>query len=228
MDEMVIKPAEGAREFKSFVEFEAAFDAEVRRVDVGFVRIGYYLRVAKDTNILQDSGYANMEEFAWKKYKIDKSQASRFININIRFSEGGYSDRLIDQFTGYGVAKLGELLTLPDEIIEELPPELTRSEIQEVKKEFREEQKISELEVMMEEKPEPEEEMTILEQWMDMYMRDNPERFLQIKQIYLSEDKVQTALDILAPAGRCGNGKNIGSGTADVVGKGKRSEPDAD
>lgn len=66
MDEMVIKPAEGAREFKSFVEFEAAFDAEVRRVDVGFVRIGYYLRVAKDTNILQDSGYANMEEFAWK------------------------------------------------------------------------------------------------------------------------------------------------------------------
>ena len=201
MDEMVIKPAEGAREFKSFVEFEAAFDAEVRRVDVGFVRIGYYLRVAKDTNILQDSGYANMEEFAWKKYKIDKSQASRFININIRFSEGGYSDKLIDQFTGYGVAKLGELLTLPDEIIEELPPELTRSEIQEVKKEFREEQKISELEVMMEEKPVPEEEMTILEQWMDMYMRDNPERFLQIKQIYLSEDKVQTALDILAPAG---------------------------
>ena len=36
---------------------------------------------------------------------------------------------------------------------------------------------------------------------MDMYMRDNPERFLQIKQIYLSEDKIQTALDILAPAG---------------------------
>ena len=67
MDEMVIKPAEGAQEFKSFVELEAAFDAEVRRVDVGFVRIGYYLRVAKDTNILQDSGYANMEEFAWKK-----------------------------------------------------------------------------------------------------------------------------------------------------------------
>ena len=33
----------------------------------------------------------------------------------------------------------------------------------------------------MEEKTEPEEDMTILEQWMDMYMRDNPEKFLKIK-----------------------------------------------
>ena len=75
-----------------------------------------------------------MEEFAYAKYKIDKSQASRFIGINRRFSENGYSDRLKEQFQGYGVAKLGELLTLPDEIIEVLPEELSRSAIQTVKR----------------------------------------------------------------------------------------------
>lgn len=187
--------------YATYEQYKAAFDAEARRVEMGFVRIGYMLRIAQDTNILEGSGYANMEEFAMKEYRIDKTQASRFININMRFSVGGYSDKLADRFMGYGVAKLGELLSLPDELIDVLPPELTRSEIQEVKKEIREEQKISDLEVLMEEKTEPEEDMTILEQWMDMYMRDHPEQFLQIKQIYLSEDKTQTALDILAPSG---------------------------
>lgn len=187
--------------YATYEQYKAAFDAEARRVEMGFVRIGYMLRIAQDTNILEGSGYANMEEFAMKEYRIDKTQASRFININMRFSAGGYSDKLADRFMGYGVAKLGELLSLPDEIIDVLPPELTRSEIQEVKKEIREEQKISDLEVLMEEKTEPEEDMTILEQWMDMYMRDNPEKFLKIKGIYLSEDKIQTAIDILAPSG---------------------------
>ena len=187
--------------YATYEQYKAAFDAEARRVEMGFVRIGYMLRIAQDTNILEGSGYANMEEFAMKEYRIDKTQASRFININARFSAGGYSDKLADRFMGYGVAKLGELLSLPDEIIDVLPPELTRSEIQKVKKEIREEQKISDLEVLMEEKTEPEEDMTILEQWMDMYMRDNPEKFLKIKNIYLNDDKIQTAIDILAPSG---------------------------
>ena len=199
IDEIRQVPAPGSMTFESYGQFKAAFDAEVRRVDIGFVRIGYFLRVAKDTNILQTSGYANMEEFAMKEYRIDKSQASRFININIRFSVGGYSDKLEDRYIGYGVAKLGELLTLPDEIINVLPPELTRAEIQEVKKEIREEQKVSDLEVMMEDKPE--EEMTLLERWMDMYMRDNPKKFLRIKEIYSAINPIQAALDILAPTG---------------------------
>ena len=92
--------------FASYQEYKAAFDAETERVKVGFVRIGYLLRIAEDTDILRESGYATMEEFAWKEYHIDASQASRFKNINKRFSEGGYSDRLQEKFQGYGVAKL--------------------------------------------------------------------------------------------------------------------------
>ena len=113
MDEMIQGRPQGTS-FVDFTEYEKAFDQEVDRVELGFVRIGYMLRYALDTDILQGSGYTSMEEFAYAKYKIDKSQASRFIGINRRFSEGGYSDRLKEQFKGYGVAKLGELLTLPE------------------------------------------------------------------------------------------------------------------
>lgn len=194
MDEMTQNT--GASRFATYEDYKNAFDAEVRRTEQAFVRIGYMLRVAMDTEILKGSGYTNMEEFAWAEYRIDKSQASRFIRINRRFSVDGYSDRLIDKYEGYGVAKLGEMLTLSDEVIEALPRRLTREKIQEVKKEIQEEEKISDLEILMEDKAEG----SILAQWMDVYYRDHPEEFKAIKEIYFGDQQYQ-AMQILAPGG---------------------------
>lgn len=41
---------------KSYKEFKAELDAEMNRVANGFVRIGYALKVARDTSILYESG----------------------------------------------------------------------------------------------------------------------------------------------------------------------------
>lgn len=165
-----------------------------------------------------------MEEFAYAKYKIDKSQASRFIGINRRFSEGGYSDCLKEQFKGYGVAKLGELLTLPDEIIEVLPEDLSRSAIQTVKKEIREEEKISDLEIMMEE---PEGNGgSLLDQWMEVYFREHPEKYLQIRNLYLGTDWERMAADILAPSGTAAETARIpGTGKMILAIKGSDQNP---
>lgn len=223
MDEMIQERPQGAS-FADFAEYEKAFDEEVDRVELGFVRIGYMLRYALDTDILQDSSYTSMEEFAYAKYKIDKSQASRFIGINRRFSEGGYSDRLKEQFKGYGVAKLGELLTLPDEIIEVLPEDLSRSAIQTVKKEIREEEKISDLEIMMEE---PEGNGgSLLDQWMEVYFREHPEKYLQIRNLYLGTDWERMAADILAPSGTAAETARIpGTGKMILAIKGSDQNP---
>ncbi|RHR51949.1 hypothetical protein DWX10_16150 [Clostridium sp. AF18-27] len=186
----------------SYEDYKKAFDAEVGRIETGFVRIGYMLRVAVDTAILKESGYANMEEFAWAEYRIDKSQASRFVNINKRFSEGGYSDRLQDRFEGYGVAKLGELLTLSDAVIEAIPPELSRTEIQEIKKEIKEEQRITDLEVMMEGHNEAQEIMTSnLDRFMHQYIHDNPEELAELCAAMQSGCGADRIMDALAPAG---------------------------
>lgn len=223
MDEMIQGRPQGAS-FTDFAEYEKAFDQEVDRVELGFVRIGYMLRYALDTDILEGSGYTSMEEFAYAKYKIDKSQASRFIGINRRFSEGGYSDRLKEQFQGYGVAKLGELLTLPDEIIEVLPKELPRSAIQTVKKEIREEEKISDLEVMMEETEGSGD--SLLDQWMEVYFREHPEKYLQIRNLYLSTDRERMAVDILAPSGTAAETARIpGTGKLILAIKGSDQNP---
>lgn len=137
-------------EYRDYKEYKKELDAEVSRAAEGFVRIGYLLKVARDTSILYESPYSNVVEFAQAEYGIDKTQVSRFININDRFSEGGYSDRLKENYQGYGVAKLSLMLSLPDAVNEVLSPSYSKTEIRMIKEEVDAEQKTTELEVMME------------------------------------------------------------------------------
>lgn len=134
----------------SYVDFKASMDAVVERVEEGFVQIGYYLKIARDTQVLQESDYKSVTDFAAAEYGLDKSAVSRFIAINDRFAEDGYSDRLKDQYRGMGRAKLSVMLLLPEEITEELTPDYSKSDIQKIKDEVEEEKKVTDLEVMME------------------------------------------------------------------------------
>lgn len=190
--------------FASYETYKEAFDAEVRRTELGFVRIGYMLRVAKDTDILKESGYATMEEFAWNEYRLDKSQTSRFIKINQRFSVDGYSDQLQERFRGFGVAKLGEMLTLPAEVIEILSPKLSRSDIQDIKREIQEEQNVTDLEVMMEEPNEAQEAMdSSLKRFAHQYIHDNPKSLEGFCVAVKLDGEQMTGylMDLLAPSG---------------------------
>lgn len=190
--------------FASYETYKEAFDAEVKRTELGFVRIGYMLRVAMDTDILKESGYASMEEFAWNEYRLDKSQTSRFMKINQRFSVDGYSDQLPERFQGYGVAKLGEMLTLPAEVIEILSPKLTRPDIQKIKKEIQEEKNVTDLEVMMEEPDEAQEAMeSNLGRFMHQYIHDNPKSLQGFCEAVRMDVEQMTGflMDLLAPSG---------------------------
>ena len=190
--------------FASYETYKEAFDTEVRRTELGFVRIGYMLRVAKDTDILKESGYTTMEEFAWNEYRLDKSQTSRFIKINQRFSVDGYSDQLQERFRGFGVAKLGEMLTLPAEVIEILSPKLSRSDIQDIKREIQEEQNVTDLEVMMEEPNEAQEAMdSSLKRFAHQYIHDNPKSLEGFCAAVKLDGEQMTGylMELLAPSG---------------------------
>ena len=122
-------------EYASYDAYKAAVDAELKKTAESFVRIGYLLKVARDTDILKDSGYSNVNDFAWKEYKLERSQVSRFIRINDEFSEGGYSDVLQERYRGIGYAKLAVMLTLPAAVNEELSGSYSKAEILAVKDE---------------------------------------------------------------------------------------------
>lgn len=133
-----------------YTEYKNKLDTELKANAEGFVRIGYLLKVARDTNILADSGYKNVAEFAQAEYGLTKDIVSRYIAINDKYAENGYSDKLQSKYEGFGVAKLQEMLTLPDAIIEEIEPTLTKREIVEIKKEVAAEEAITPIEVAIE------------------------------------------------------------------------------
>lgn len=147
MDELSINSV------NNYLTLKQALGNELSRAALSFCRIGYLLKRARDEeNILKDSGYDNVNAFASAEFGLDKSQVSRFIRINDKFSIGGYSEHLKSEYEQFGYAKLSLMLLLPDEINKELSPEYTKSDIEVIVNEQKEEKAISDLEVMMEDK----------------------------------------------------------------------------
>lgn len=193
--------------FDTYTEYKAAVDEELQRSAESFVRIGYLLKVARDTDILAESGYANMNEFAEKEYGLDKSQVSRFIRINDEFSENGYSDRLQENYKAFGYAKLALMLTLPAAVNEELTADYTKAEISAIREEIVEEEKISDIEVLMEEKDKRQQSFSSFGKMMYEIGR-NTETYLGLYEAVadrVNDDRINLVIDnimdVLAPAG---------------------------
>ena len=183
---------------KTFNEWQQELDTELVKSAESFVKIGYLLKVARDTDILANSGYANVVEFAKARYGLDKTQVSRFIHINDRFSEDGNSAELQGRYKGMGYAKLTIMLQLPDEINEEISADFSKSEIEDIKKEIDEENKISDIEVWMEGTQEDAEKYNELGQVMYQLLHDMPELFIKIAQ---SSIETEELMNVLAPSG---------------------------
>lgn len=185
----------------TYKEFKAATDREVLNQAEGFVRLGYLLRKARDTEILRDSGYASVVEFAQGEYGLTETYVSRYIAINKRYSQGGYSPYLQERFIGYGMAKLAEMLTLSDAVVEALPRELPKAVIQEVKREVRQEQEITDLEVMLEEHEADDAGKSSLEKWLQVYVRENEEEWKRVKKRIPGMEAEAWVMEVLAPIG---------------------------
>ena len=137
-------------QINDYEHLKHALNTELKSAAISFVRIGYLLKTARDTDLLKDTEYQDVNEFASKEFGLDKSQVSRFMAINDRFSIGGYSEHLEDKYAEYGSSKLSIMLTLPDSINEQLSPDYSKSDIQAIKEEYQAEQKISDIEVLTE------------------------------------------------------------------------------
>lgn len=184
----------------TYQQYKQAMDTEIRRTTEGFVRIGYLLKLARDTDILKDSGYKNVVEFAQAEYHIDKTQVSSFIHINDRFSEEGYSDRLQDKYQNYGYAKLRIMLQLPDELNDVLTPEYSKAEIQAVKDEYDEEQKITDIEIMLEGQDAAQVDMeSTIAKVLHQLFRENPAKFIEVHKVL--NEGLAAVLEVLAPSG---------------------------
>ena len=195
MDEMTV--------YRTYGQFKQAFDQEIRRQADGFVRMGYLLKVARDTDILAESKYRTIAEFARGEYGLTDDTVSRMIKINDRYSENGYSDCLADRYRGFGQTLLAEMLVLSDVVVESIPPEITRAQLREVKEEIKEEAAITDLEVMMEDTdPQQEKIESILVKALYQYYKENYKEYPELHKAVTGEGvSVEIVLELLAPSG---------------------------
>ena len=99
-----------------------------------FIAAGYYLKYIRDHEQFREDGYESIWEFAEDNYGIKKSTASRWMAMNDKFSQGGNSPILAEEFRNFEKSQLQEMLYLDDKQIETVTPEMTVKEIREVRK----------------------------------------------------------------------------------------------
>lgn len=111
-------------------EMESVFD--------GFIAIGYYLKKVRDDQLYKQNGYESIFDYGQKVFNLSRYSTTRFMEVNDQYSIGGYSPEIDERWKGYGSSKLIEMLAIPGEIREEIPPEVTVKEIREAKTIIRE------------------------------------------------------------------------------------------
>ena len=116
-----------------WMSIKKELEDELRGAAAGFVRIGYLLRKIDESEGYKQDGYDSLTEWAEKEYGLSASSVSRFIAINKRYSIDGYSKQLRLEYAKYGQAKLQEMLTLPEEALQMVSPEMKRADIREIK-----------------------------------------------------------------------------------------------
>lgn len=188
-------------QYQDYEEYKKAMNTVLNRTVEDFVMTGYLLKQGRDTDILKNSGYNNVNEFAWEEYKLEATQVSRYIRINDRFSEGGYSPRLQEHYKGFGYAKLALMLTLPESVAEEPTPAYSKSEIQAVKEEIESEEKITDIEVILEGEKEEQRDLNNLEKAINQICMEDPELYVKLHGAVRTSVGTEPIKDVLAPNG---------------------------
>lgn len=98
------------------------------------IATGYYLKTIRDRKLYLEAGYENIWDYAYDRYGFSMSTASRYMSRNDKFSKGGNSPVLDEKYREYNKSQLQEMLSLDEEQLEKVTPDMTARQIRELKK----------------------------------------------------------------------------------------------
>lgn len=114
-----------------WMEWKEDIRRKLQETAQNFVYIGYRLKQIKESGMLD--GCSDIFEFANKEYGLERTTVWRFIAINEKFSEGGNSLYLKEEYRNFGSSKLTEMLNLSDVDCRLIVEKTTVKEIREIK-----------------------------------------------------------------------------------------------
>ncbi|MDE6661995.1 MAG: hypothetical protein K2K46_01505 [Lachnospiraceae bacterium] len=116
-----------------------------------FIASGYWLKYIRDNCDYKKDGYQNLWECAEAEFGLGISEASRAMSMNDKYSTDGNSPFMAELYKQYNKSQLQEMLTMSDEQLEQVTPDMTVKAIREIKNQKPEdleekEQKLEDLE----------------------------------------------------------------------------------
>lgn len=117
----------------NYQEIKNNIRGQLNIIEESFVFIGYQLKQVRDRELFFEDGYKDIYEFAQSEYSLGKSNVSRFMSINDKFSVGGNSIKLLEEYKDYGSSKLAEMLTLDEEELKLINDRTTIRDIRGIK-----------------------------------------------------------------------------------------------
>lgn len=98
-----------------------------------FIAAGYWLKYIRDNRSYEKDGYRNLWECAESEFGLKVSEASRAMSMNDKYSVDGNSPSICDSFKNYNKSQLQEMLTMSDEQIEQVTPDMSIKDIRKIK-----------------------------------------------------------------------------------------------
>ena len=82
----------------SLEEAETSIRASLKDAARSVIAVGHYLKVIRDKELYREAGYENVWDYAADRFGFSKSTASRYMTRNDKFSVGGNSPILAEEF----------------------------------------------------------------------------------------------------------------------------------
>lgn len=143
------------QEKKLYGTLRKGINTELSKVEKSYLNIAFKLNRIYQDKLYKLSDYQNIYEFAKNEYSLARGTCNNYINICARFGytdpETGVCETLIDKYKDYSSSKLVIMVSMPDDLIEQLNPKMTVREIKEMRRLYTDEkaagEKIEEKEV---------------------------------------------------------------------------------
>lgn len=97
------------------------------------VSVGFHLKAIRDRELFRDAGYDTLWDYAADQFGISKSSASRYMEINDRFSIGGNTPMLQKEYKDFSKSQLQEMISLSPEQARKVTAKTTVKQIREMK-----------------------------------------------------------------------------------------------
>lgn len=124
----------------TFNQAKELADRAIQDVKNGIVVAGYALRTIRNEKLWKEHGYANFDAFMEICYQKDKSWASNCIRVYEQFGELSgpeQTPKLKERYQEYSAGGLIEMLSMPEELREQVTADMPVREIRELKREAR-------------------------------------------------------------------------------------------